>query len=101
MSRQPVSNADFISLSEKAFLNVQFCYSLPTEDSINFKNCIVTTFNPKYKSKRVYKVVKFFNILSNEHLNSLEGDYAYISTDFDLDSAHSLVEKIKLVHSIE
>jgi len=101
MSRQPVSNTDFISLSEKTFLDVQFCYSLPTEDIINFKNCIVTTFSPKYKSKRVYKSVGFYTNLNNKCLNSLEGDYAYISTDFDLDSAHSLVEKIKLVHSIE
>ena len=101
MSRQPVSNADFISLSEKAFLNVQFCYSLPTEDKIDFKNCIVTTYISSDKFERIYKSVGFYTNLNDKCLNSLEGDYAYISTDFDLDSVHSVVDKIKSVHSIE
>lgn len=101
MSRQTVSNSDYISLTEKTFLDVQFCYSLPTKDNIDLKNCIVTTFSLKHKNKRIYNFIKFFEILNKEDLNSLEGDYAYISTDFDLDSAHSIVDKIKSVHSIE
>ena len=85
MSRQTVSNSDYISLTEKTFLDVQFCYSLPTKDNIDLKNCIVTTFSLKHKNKRIYNFIKFFEILNKEDLNSLEFQQFYPAVGREVD----------------
>lgn len=102
MARYPVSeNSDIIDLPKHAFLDVQFCYSLPNEDKLDFdaKFCIVTTVSSN-KMKREFKSVGYYENINNETLNTLIGDFAFISLVFEKDKASELVSMIKDFYSI-
>lgn len=103
MARQPVSkNGDFVPLPNNGFLDVQYCYSLPNNDKLDFDTnyCIVTTLSSDDNMNKVFKSVGFYEIIDNNLLNSLKGDFAFISLIFDRSKSTDIVERIKDFHSI-
>ena len=97
MSRLPVTNFDYISLSDKDrdFLDVQFHYTIPIKEDVDISNCIVTTYVTNGKNK-FYKSFNYYPHLTTDKLNELVGDFAYISIFFkdeDKDQIIKILEK--------